>query len=682
MKTLMKTIVAILYAISSLYLSSGCTESNILSQDNQYQLNDSPISRGLETNNYYFYNHENKKVYLTLNTKYAFLSIKEFVKPVNLPESIAEQVSKTTEFKPETITIKQYRNRTITNRIYTELSLKKKLSNEQYLALLSDFRQQNEGVIASPYFSDEYGNKIGLSNFFYVKLKNQGDINTLEQMSEQKNCIITSQDEFMPLWYKLSVTETTEQNALECANLFYESDLFAAAEPDLTADLILSNDPYFSQQWGMTSINIDNAWSLSTGSNITVAVIDQGIDLSHPDLVANIHPLSYDCQTGTIPQQIRGDHGTAVSGIIGATKNNNIGIAGVAPNCRLMSISHSLLANNTSIKEQLARGINWASQNGADVINCSWSHPTALDGNYIADAISNATGSNGREGKGCIIVFSSGNDYADTVNYPASSNSVIAVGAINSNNQRANFSNYGGSLDVVAPGVNIYTTDRQGSNGYYSGDYCPDFTGTSAATPIVSGIATLILSKYPELTSTQVQNAIKKNCQWLPSYISTGSTSNNPWNSQIGYGLVDANQAISNAYNEALPIKSGIDFTFINNSPYNINGIYINLTGYVGDTYKTLISCDPGGIYAGHTMVGPPNYLGNELTALSGTAISNMQLEFYASSAQTVSLKTYIESFNIVYTKINLNGGNTAFISLPNSSIPTSGRLMLYIVAE
>ena len=675
MKTLMKTIVAMLYVIGLLYISSGCTES-LLPQDKQCTLNESPVSRGLNINSYYFYNNENKKVYLTLNTKNAFFSVKEFIKPVNLPESIAEHVTQTAEFKSETTEKKQYRNETAINRIYTELKLNKELSDKQYLALLSDFKRQNEGVIVAPYFNDEYGNKIGLSNFFYVKLKKQGDINILEQMAEQNNCMIVSQDEFMPLWYKLSVTELTEPNALECANLFHESNLFAAAEPDLTADFILSNDQYFSQQWGLNSINIDNAWSLSTGNNITVAVIDQGIDLSHPDLKANVHPLSYDCQTGTTPQQIRGNHGTAVAGIIGATRNNNIGIAGVAPNCRLMSISHSLLANNTSVKEQLARGINWAWQNGADVINCSWNHPTALDGTYITDAISNATGSNGRAGKGCVVVFSSGNDSSSTVNYPANLNNVIAVGAISSNNQRADFSNYGSSLDVVAPGVGIYTTDRQGANGYYSGDYCPDFTGTSAATPIVSGIAALILSKYPELTSIQVQNVIKNNCQWLSSYSSTSTSSGKSWNNQIGYGLIDANQAVSN-----LSIKSGIDFTFINNTPRDINGVSINLTGYVGDKYETFISCDPGGAYAGDTMVGPPNYLGSELTAIPGTAITNMQLEFYASSPQSISLKTYIDT-RIVYTNINLNGGNTAFISLPNTSIPINGRLMLYIVAE
>lgn len=689
MKTLMKTIVAMLYAIGLLYISSGCTES-LLPQDKQYALNESPISRGLNTNSYYFYNHENKKAYLTLNTKNAFFSVKEFVKPAILPESIAGQVTKVTDFKRETT--KQYSKKTVTDRIYTELSLNKELSDKQYLALLSDFKRQNEGVIVAPYFNDEYGNKIGLSNFFYVKLKKQGDINTLEQMAEQNNCIIVSQDEFMPLWYKLSVTEATEPNALECANLFHESGQFAVAEPDLTANLILSNDQYFSQQWGLSTINIESEWSSSTGNNIIVAVIDQGIDLSHPDLAANIHPLSYDCQTGTAPQQIRGNHGTAVAGIIGATRNNNIGIAGVAPNCRLMSISHSLLANNTSVKEQLARGINWAWQNGADVINCSWSHPTALNGTYITDAISNATSSNGRGGKGCVVVFSSGNDYSSTVNYPANLNNVIAVGAINSNNQRADFSNYGTTLDVVAPGVGIYTTDRQGSNGYYSGDYCSDFTGTSAATPIVSGVAALILSRYPNFTSDQVQEVIKKGCSWLSLYTKTypGPYPNGPKNNEIGYGMVHASEAMFQAYKEALveaeKKKCGIDFKITNNTSYDLYGIYICLTGNVGGSNTTLISCDPGGVGAGDIMEGFPNYPGNELTAAAGTAITNLNLELYinshGSSSQPVSLRVAIDNSSSVSTKANFSGGNTIYISLPDSSIPSEGRRILNIVIE
>ncbi|GHT26144.1 hypothetical protein FACS189430_12600 [Bacteroidia bacterium] len=244
------------------------------------------------------------------------------------------------------------------------------------------------------------------------------------------------------------------------------------------------SDPDWNQQWGLSNVGqyggtngIDikacNAWSFSTGSNITVAVIDHGIELNHPDLVGNIHPQSYDTHTGTSPSIVRGDHGTACAGIIGAIRNNNNGISGVAPNSQLMSISNSLTLSTPNIQQHLAAGINWAWSNGSDVISNSWGH-NALQSALITDAINNAV-IQGRNGLGCVVVFASGNDNASSVSYPASLANVIAVGAISPCGQRKSptscdgenwGSNYGTNLSVVAPGVLIPTTDRQGTNGY------------------------------------------------------------------------------------------------------------------------------------------------------------------------------------------------------------------------
>lgn len=104
-----------------------------------------------------------------------------------------------------------------------------------------------------------------------------------------------------------------------------------------------------------------DAWQISTGHDVIVAVVDEGIDLTHPDLVANIHPLSFDCQNRTSPSTLRGSHGTACAGIIGAVGNNSIGISGVAPNCQLMSISRFLGIGSPIqplIRQDLATGIN------------------------------------------------------------------------------------------------------------------------------------------------------------------------------------------------------------------------------------------------------------------------------------------------------------------------------------
>ncbi|TPE17930.1 S8 family serine peptidase [Tannerella forsythia] len=187
---------------------------------------------------------------------------------------------------------------------------------------------------------------------------------------------------------------------------------------------------------------------------MTVAVVDQGIELNHPDLVANIHPLNFDTETGSSPSIVRGNHGVACAGIIGASGNNAIGIRGVAPNARLMSISNSLEAAPMS-RIKRGEGINWAVQNGADIISNSWG--SSVQYQIIDDAITNAL-VNGRNGRGCIVLFASGNDNR-AVNYPANSNpNILIVGAISPCGQRKSptscdgegwGSNYGSQLDVA-----------------------------------------------------------------------------------------------------------------------------------------------------------------------------------------------------------------------------------------
>ena len=259
---------------------------------------------------------------------------------------------------------------------------------------------------------------------------------------------------------------------MELANRFYESGYFQSAEPDLMLDdrINCSNDTYFDEQWGLKNtlnngvdISICDAWQISTGSNVKVAVLDQGIDLTHPDLAGNIHSLSYDCENGTSPQVVRGEHGTACAGIIGAVKNTT-GVVGVAPNCKLMSISNSFGVNTLS-RITRANGINWAWKNGADVISNSWA--SAVQFEVIDNAIDSAV-VRGRNGLGCVVVFSSGNKNT-SVSYPAYLSNVLAVGAIDRCGKRAGRidiipnscdpwpdnsqpgSSYGTDLDVVAP---------------------------------------------------------------------------------------------------------------------------------------------------------------------------------------------------------------------------------------
>jgi len=152
---------------------------------------------------------------------------------------------------------------------------------------------------------------------------------------------------------------------------------------------------------------------------------------------------------------------------------------------------------------------------------------------------------NGRSGKGCVVVFASGNDYQSTVGYPANCNpEVIAVGAISSSGMRASFSNYGSALDVVAPGEDVITTTT--NSGYSSA-----ISGTSFACPLVAGVAALVLSVNPDLTQKQVADIIESTAKKCGNYSYTTQSghTNGTWNNQMGYGLVDAYAAVIKAKN-------------------------------------------------------------------------------------------------------------------------------------
>jgi subtilisin family serine protease len=334
---------------------------------------------------------------------------------------------------------------------------------------------------------------------------------------------------------------------LNIANYFYETGLFASAVPDfLSDDLLCTNDPNFFELWGLQNNsypNIDvhacSVWEITRGSDATVAVLDQGIELTHNDLSPNISSLSYDTESNTSPSQVFGNHGTHCAGTVGAIRNNNLQIAGVAPECILMSISNSLAATpNSRIKR--ADGINWAWHHGADIISNSWGSSVQYD--VIDEAIDSAL-IYGRNGKGAVIVFASGNDYG-VVSYPANSNpNIIVVGAINRNGTRASFSNYGTQLDIVAPGVDILSTIPNNSIDYMD--------GTSMACPHVAGVAALVLSVNPNLTQVQVQQIIESTAQKVRTdsytYSTTSGYPNGTWNNQMGYGLVDAYAAVQAA---------------------------------------------------------------------------------------------------------------------------------------
>ena len=309
---------------------------------------------------------------------------------------------------------------------------------------------------------------------------------------------------------------------------------------------VVPNDTLFPQQWGMTQIQAPQAWDISTGSNaVVVAVIDSGTDLTHPDLqlagpgidlgdmVSDGSPNNFGAMTG---------HGTCCSGIVAARFSNGQGVSGVAGGCLILP-----LAISTFTDVEIATGVNWAVANGADAISMSFTIPQSA---LVDTALTNAFAGN------VVLCGATGNNNVNGVGYPARHPSVMAIGASDQIDNRKTpaspdgegwGSNFGVEMSVVAPGVLIPSTDIQGAGGFNpaagaAGDYFMTFNGTSSATPHVAGLAALIRSQYPSLTSAQIRSYIELSAQktGAVAYAETVGRPNGTWNQEMGYGRINA----------------------------------------------------------------------------------------------------------------------------------------------
>ncbi len=298
----------------------------------------------------------------------------------------------------------------------------------------------------------------------------------------------------------------------------------SSAEP-AAAPLAPPNDPAFVSQWNLNKIRAPQAWEISRGNPaISVAIIDEGCDMSHEDL--NYKLPGYDAYTGdSNPQPNANDaHGTACGGVAAMRSNNARGGAGVAPDCKVMPIRIAQGVGGgfwDTTDAKVADGIRKAvdAPRSADVLSNSYSvGPSTVVTNAFRYAQTN-----GRGGKGCPMAAAAGNGNILGVIYPARLSPTIpgmlAVSASNEWDQRKSKtsldgenwwgSNFGPEIDVAAPGVHIYASDIMGGAGYSGGNYVPNFNGTSSATPHVAGLMALILSVDPDLRSWEVEDIIK-----------------------------------------------------------------------------------------------------------------------------------------------------------------------------
>ncbi len=320
-----------------------------------------------------------------------------------------------------------------------------------------------------------------------------------------------------------------------------------------TTDIITPTDPGWSQQWDMRQIEAPAAWAALTDTTIiTVAVVDSGLALNHEDLAARrwINPGEiagngldddgngkvddvngwhfFQKWTGTsyVPAEnadVQDDygHGTHVAGIAAAVLNNDIGIAGVAPQARVMPVK-VLDQYGSGWYSDIAAGMVYAADNGARIINLSLGG--AEDSQTLRAAVDYACS------HGALVVAATGNT-GGAVLYPAAYEPVLAVAATDQNDQVAYFSNRGPQVDVAAPGVDIYST-WPWVTGYFTK------SGTSMATPHVSGVAALIWSGWPELSAAAVAHLI------IETAVDVNVTG---WDAETGWGRVDAYRAVQRA---------------------------------------------------------------------------------------------------------------------------------------
>jgi len=292
---------------------------------------------------------------------------------------------------------------------------------------------------------------------------------------------------------------------------------------------LVPNDTYWGQQWGPEKIEADWAWNTTVGSHdILVAVVDTGIDYTHPDLAANCVSLGYDwVNMDTDPMDDFG-HGTHCAGIIAAVLNNGLGIAGLAQ-AHVMA-EKVLDSYGYGYWDWVANGIIHATDQGADVISMSLGGYG--DSELVHDAVKYAYDA------GVLIVAAAGNDGSSTKSYPAAYDEVIAVAATDPYDNTAWFSNSGEWIELAAPGVDVYSTMptyHVTLNDYgYAMNY--DYlSGTSMACPHVSGLAALLLSQYPS-----------KSRDWARLWLRNTSDDlgDSGFDVNYGWGRINAKRAI------------------------------------------------------------------------------------------------------------------------------------------
>lgn len=423
------------------------------------------------------------------------------------------------------------------------------------------------------------GRPVLYTENFFVKFKPEVDEAGRNALLEKHGLVLKRELDYAANAVFAAAPEGTGTEVFEIARRLLEDPMVELCHPELVRES--RSRGAFEQQWHLKKtrianrtvdahVNCESAWDLSQGAGTTIAVIDDGVDIGHPELASAGKIVAPRDVTRGVNDGRPGNldnHGTACAGV--ACADGIHGASGVAPAARLMPIRlASVLGSQAE-----ADAFFWAAQNGADVISCSWgpvdgrwwdpNDPTHQQVVPLPDstrlAIDYAVQS-GRGGKGCVITWAAGNgnESCDNDGY-ASYERVIAVAACNDSGKRSAYSDFGAAVWCAFPsndGVpsmtrGIWTTDRRGTPGYNpgqtskgdaAGDYTNSFGGTSSACPGVAGVAALILSRNPGLRWDEVREILKESCTQID--IPNGAYDGNGHSAWYGHGRVDARRAV------------------------------------------------------------------------------------------------------------------------------------------
>ena len=431
------------------------------------------------------------------------------------------------------------------------------------------------------YVEKESGLRVVATEEITVRFKPKVTARQRDKVLRSLNLAVLRQNEFNPRQYVVAPkAEADESRTVDLANALCEcDDIVDYAAPNFVSEhrkATVPNDPRLPRQWHLNNRggngavadeDVDAFLAWDGGSpDVVIAIVDDGVDIRHPDLRANIwvnpDPNApdrngrnfYDNNYDPRPRyfhppydQLEGNdsHGTPCAGVAAAVGNNRRGVAGIAYRCKILPVK-IFGADDLASNDRVADAIRYAGQR-AQVISCSWSSPWNPD---LESAINDVV-QTGRGGRGCLVFCATGNEYRSSIAFPARHLQTLAVGASNDQGRRSSYSNYGRGLDFVAPSsdrnrAGITTTDISLRNRGFNlrGAYTDDFGGTSSATPLAAGIAALVLSVNPSLTWQEVRVILRSTAEKIDPQ---GGNYRNGYSLQYGYGRLNAYQAVLRA---------------------------------------------------------------------------------------------------------------------------------------